>query len=100
MVVDSTQLPPDDRLVPDFLQGHLRSVLPSREPPKAGAGADPERCLLVLNKSDLVPLDRRERVEEELRRSPGLPPVCFLSCHTSSGLEAFLSLLHSHVKTL
>ncbi|XP_062308922.1 tRNA modification GTPase GTPBP3, mitochondrial isoform X1 [Osmerus eperlanus] len=100
VVVDSTQLPPDDTLVPDFLQGHLRSVLPSREPPEAGAGADPERCLLVLNKSDLVPLDRRERVEEELRRSPGLPPVCFLSCHTSSGLEAFLSLLHSHVRTL
>lgn len=100
VVVDSCHLPPDATLVPGFLRGHLRNVLPGREHPQTGTEAAPERCLLVLNKSDLVPAKQRERVEGELRQTPGLPPVCYLSCLTSSGLEVFLSLLHSHVRTL
>lgn len=100
VVVDSCHLPPDATLVPGFLRGHLRNTLPSREHPQTVTEAAPERCLLVLNKSDLVPAKQRERVEGELRQTPGLPTVCFLSCLTSSGLEVFLSLLHNHVRTL
>lgn len=99
VVVDSTQLPPDPQLVPAFLQEHLSTVLPSLSP-KAGMKAASDRVLLVLNKSDLVPEEQRERTEGELRESPGLPPACFLSCYTSTGLEDFLTVLQSRVKTL
>ncbi|XP_071202500.1 tRNA modification GTPase GTPBP3, mitochondrial isoform X3 [Salvelinus alpinus] len=97
VVVDSTQLPPDPQLVPAFLQEYLSSVLPS---PEAGMKAASDRVLLVLNKSDLVPEEQRERTEGELRESSGLPPACFLSCYTSTGLEDFLTVLQSRVKTL
>ncbi|CAB1323845.1 unnamed protein product, partial [Coregonus sp. 'balchen'] len=97
VVVDSTQLPPDPQLAPAFLQEHLSTVLPS---PEAGTEAASNRVLLVLNKSDLVPEEQRERTEGELRESPGLPPACFLSCYTSTGLEDFLTVLQSRVKTL
>ncbi|XP_036834677.1 tRNA modification GTPase GTPBP3, mitochondrial isoform X1 [Oncorhynchus mykiss] len=97
VVVDSTQLPPDPQLVPAFLQEHLSTVLPS---PEAGMKAASDRVLLVLNKSDLVPEEQRERTEGELRERPGLPPACFLSCSTSTGLEDFLTVLQSRVKTL
>ncbi|XP_029563977.1 5-taurinomethyluridine-[tRNA] synthase subunit GTPB3, mitochondrial isoform X1 [Salmo trutta] len=99
VVVDSTQLPPDPQLVPAFLQEHLSTVLPSLSP-EAGMKAASDRVLLVLNKSDLVPEEQRERTEGELRESPGLPPACFLSCYTSTGLEDFLTVLQSRVKTL
>ncbi|KAM6962691.1 5-taurinomethyluridine-[tRNA] synthase subunit GTPB3, mitochondrial [Aplochiton taeniatus] len=91
-VVDFTQLPSDAHLAPAFLRSYLGSVLP-----KQGLS---ERCLLVLNKTDLVPAEQRERTERELRQTAGLAPVCFISCHNNSGLEDFLALLHSHVKTL
>uniref|UniRef100_A0A8C7MSB6 GTP binding protein 3, mitochondrial n=1 Tax=Oncorhynchus kisutch TaxID=8019 RepID=A0A8C7MSB6_ONCKI len=97
VVVDSTQLPPDPQLVAAFLQQHLSTVLPS---PEAGMTAASDKVLLVLNKSDLVPEEQRERTEGELRERPGLPPACFLSCSTSTGLEDFLTVLQSRVKTL
>ncbi|XP_029506902.1 tRNA modification GTPase GTPBP3, mitochondrial isoform X1 [Oncorhynchus nerka] len=97
VVVDSTQLPPDPQVVAAFLQEHLSTVLPS---PEAGMKAASDRVLLVLNKSDLVPEGQRERTEGELRERPGLPPACFLSCSTSTGLEDFLTVLQSRVKTL
>ncbi|XP_055799714.1 tRNA modification GTPase GTPBP3, mitochondrial isoform X3 [Salvelinus fontinalis] len=97
VVVDSTQLPPDPQLVPAFLQEYLSTVLPS---PEAGMKAASDRVLLVLNKSDLVPEEQRERTEGELREITGLPPACFLSCYTSTGLEDFLTVLQSRVKTL
>ncbi|KAJ7986226.1 hypothetical protein DPEC_G00337760 [Dallia pectoralis] len=102
VVVDSTQLPPDPQQVPAFLQGYLDSVLPkpSRGHPEEGTEAAADSVLLVLNKSDLVPEVQKERTERELRESLGLPPACFLSCHTTTGLGDFLTLLQSRVKTL
>lgn len=100
VVVDFTQLPSDALLAPAFLHSYLRSVLPKQEFSESRTRASQERCLLVLNKTDLVPVEQRERTERELRQTARLPPVCFISCHNNSGLEDFLTLLHSHVKTL
>uniref|UniRef100_UPI003AAD42CF tRNA modification GTPase GTPBP3, mitochondrial n=1 Tax=Centroberyx gerrardi TaxID=166262 RepID=UPI003AAD42CF len=94
VVVDCAQLPPDAQQAPAFLQGHLSSVLPTQQHPQR------ERCLVVLNKTDLVPEERRQRLEKELRRSSALPPVCLLSCQTNAGLQDFLTALHSSVKAL
>lgn len=58
------------------------------------------RFLLVLNKLDLVPQEERQKLDVELRRVSGLPPVCLISCHTSEGLQEFLTVLHGSVKTL
>ncbi|XP_071370772.1 tRNA modification GTPase GTPBP3, mitochondrial-like, partial [Centroberyx affinis] len=94
VVVDCAQLPPDARQAPAFLQGHLSSLLPTQQHPQR------ERCLVVLNKTDLVPEERRQRLEKELRRSSALPPVCLISCQTNAGLQDFLTALHSSVKAL
>uniref|UniRef100_A0A667Y1A9 GTP binding protein 3, mitochondrial n=1 Tax=Myripristis murdjan TaxID=586833 RepID=A0A667Y1A9_9TELE len=59
-----------------------------------------ERCLLVLNKTDLVSEEWRQQLETELRRSSGLPPVCLISCQTNEGLQDFLAALHSSIKAL
>lgn len=59
-----------------------------------------DRCLLVLNKTDLLPEEQRQSLDRELRRISGLPPVCLLSCHTNEGLHDFLTVLHSSVQTL
>ncbi|XP_069009362.1 tRNA modification GTPase GTPBP3, mitochondrial [Embiotoca jacksoni] len=94
VVVDSTQLPSDVRSAVTFLQDHLRSVLPSQEQPET------DRCLLVLNKVDLLPEKPRQKLDRELRAVSGLPSVCLISCQTNQGLKDFLTVLHSHVKTL
>uniref|UniRef100_A0A8C7YER4 GTP binding protein 3, mitochondrial n=1 Tax=Oryzias sinensis TaxID=183150 RepID=A0A8C7YER4_9TELE len=59
-----------------------------------------ERCLLVLNKTDLLPEAQRQKLERELKGVSGLPPVCLISCQTHEGLQDFLSVLQSRVKTL
>uniref|UniRef100_A0A3B4WFV3 GTP binding protein 3, mitochondrial n=1 Tax=Seriola lalandi dorsalis TaxID=1841481 RepID=A0A3B4WFV3_SERLL len=89
VVVDSAHLPTDAQQAAAFLQGHLRSVL-----------ATEEQCLLVLNKTDLLPDDQRQKLDRELRQVSELPPVCLISCHTDEGLQDFLTVLHSNVKTL
>ncbi|KAL1022849.1 hypothetical protein UPYG_G00033270 [Umbra pygmaea] len=102
VVVDSNQLPPDPRNAPAFLQEHLSTVLPrpSLEHPEAGTEAASDRILLVLNKSDLVAGGKQERIERELAGCPAVPPACFLSCNTFTGLGAFLAVLQSRVNTL
>lgn len=59
-----------------------------------------DRCLLVLNKSDLLPEEQRATLHEELSGISGLPPVSLVSCHTNEGLQDFLQTLHNSVKTL
>uniref|UniRef100_A0A3Q2R1L4 GTP binding protein 3, mitochondrial n=1 Tax=Fundulus heteroclitus TaxID=8078 RepID=A0A3Q2R1L4_FUNHE len=51
-----------------------------------------ERCLLVLNKTDLLPEAQREQLSLGLRGTSGLPPVCLISCQTSEGLKDFLTV--------
>ncbi|XP_049910765.1 tRNA modification GTPase GTPBP3, mitochondrial isoform X2 [Epinephelus moara] len=94
VVVDSSQLPSDAQKAADFLQWYLRSVLPTEEQPET------DRFLLVLNKTDLLPQEQRLKLNGELMRVSGLPPVCLISCHTNDGLQDFLTVLHSSVKTL
>uniref|UniRef100_A0A3Q0RYW5 GTP binding protein 3, mitochondrial n=1 Tax=Amphilophus citrinellus TaxID=61819 RepID=A0A3Q0RYW5_AMPCI len=52
-----------------------------------------DRCLLVLNKTDLVPEKQRQKLDRELRGVSGLPPVCLVSCQTDEGLKDFLTVL-------
>ncbi|XP_058495440.1 tRNA modification GTPase GTPBP3, mitochondrial [Solea solea] len=94
VVVDCAHLLTDAQQAVDVLQTHLRSVLSSQEQPET------DRCLLVLNKSDLLPECERQKLDREMRRVSGLPPVCLISCHTNDGLQDFLTVLHSSVKTL
>ncbi|XP_035503228.1 tRNA modification GTPase GTPBP3, mitochondrial isoform X2 [Scophthalmus maximus] len=94
VVVDCAHVPADAQQAAAFLQGHLRSVLPTVKQ------RETDRCLLVLNKTDLLPEDERRTLDEELRQVSGLPPVCLISCHTNEGLQDFLTLLHVRVKTL
>ncbi|CAL8267487.1 unnamed protein product [Arctogadus glacialis] len=114
VVVDCTLLPPDLQLAPALLQGYLHSVLPPREEP------DPVRCVLVLNKADLLPEQRRGQLERALAgaalpprgpalpprgpalppRGPALPPWCLASCHSAAGLQALLEELQAGLKAL
>uniref|UniRef100_A0A8C4GZT4 5-taurinomethyluridine-[tRNA] synthase subunit GTPB3, mitochondrial n=1 Tax=Dicentrarchus labrax TaxID=13489 RepID=A0A8C4GZT4_DICLA len=89
VVVDCTNLPSDAQQASAFLQEHLRSVLPSQE-----------QFLLVLNKTDLLPQEQKLKLDGELRQVSGLSPFCLISCHNNEGLQDFLTVLHSHVKTL
>lgn len=59
-----------------------------------------DRCLLVLNKSDLLPEAQRRQLNRELSWISGLPPVCLISCRTNEGLQDFLAVLHSSIKAL
>uniref|UniRef100_A0A3P8SE77 5-taurinomethyluridine-[tRNA] synthase subunit GTPB3, mitochondrial n=1 Tax=Amphiprion percula TaxID=161767 RepID=A0A3P8SE77_AMPPE len=94
VVVDCAGLLSEHQQAAGFLQEHLRSVLASEKQP----GTD--RCLLVLNKTDLLPEKQRQKLDLELRGVSGLPPVCLISCQTKEGLKDFLIVLHSKVKTL
>ncbi|KAI3368195.1 hypothetical protein L3Q82_007922 [Scortum barcoo] len=98
VVVDCAHLPSDTQEAAAFLQGHLRSVLPPQEQPETVFPED--RFLLVLNKTDLLPQEKRQKLDEELRRISGLPPVCLISCLSNEGVQNFLTVLHSSVKTL
>uniref|UniRef100_A0A3Q2TU02 5-taurinomethyluridine-[tRNA] synthase subunit GTPB3, mitochondrial n=1 Tax=Fundulus heteroclitus TaxID=8078 RepID=A0A3Q2TU02_FUNHE len=94
VVVDSTILPSEVKQAGAVLLKHLESVLTSQEQPEAG------RCLLVLNKTDLLPEAQREQLSLGLRGTSGLPPVCLISCQTSEGLKDFLTVLQSTVQTM
>ncbi|XP_008404773.1 5-taurinomethyluridine-[tRNA] synthase subunit GTPB3, mitochondrial isoform X1 [Poecilia reticulata] len=94
LVVDSTILPSEEQEAAALLLEHLRSVLSSQVQPGAG------RCLLVLNKTDLLPEAQREKLNLGLRRVSGLPPVCLISCQTNEGLKDFLTVLQSSIKTM
>lgn len=93
VLVDCTQLPSDQKTA-SFLQEHLSSVLSTQGPSLT------DRCLLVLNKLDLLTEERRQRLETDLSRASGLPSVCCISCQTNEGLQGFLTELHSRVKHL
>ncbi|KAM9763194.1 5-taurinomethyluridine-[tRNA] synthase subunit GTPB3, mitochondrial isoform 1-T1 [Menidia menidia] len=94
VVVDSAHLPSEVHKAADFLLEHLRSVLSSPTQPETG------RCLLVLNKTDLLPETQRKELDRELRGFRGLPPVCLISCQSNEGLKDFLTALQGSVKTL
>ncbi|KAK2835296.1 hypothetical protein Q5P01_015780 [Channa striata] len=94
VVVDCAHVPSDAQQAAAFLRGHLSSVLPSQEQP------EPQRCLLVLNKCDLLPEDERHKLDRELKRVRGLPAISLMSCHTDEGLQDFLTLLQNSVKIL
>ncbi|CAL8256364.1 unnamed protein product [Merluccius merluccius] len=97
VVMDSTRLPPDLQQAPALLQDYISSVLPPQDQdPHTG------RCVLVLNKRDLIPERRRGELERALAvaAAPSLPPWCLLSCHTSAGLQELLVLLQGSLKAL
>uniref|UniRef100_A0AAY4DM02 5-taurinomethyluridine-[tRNA] synthase subunit GTPB3, mitochondrial n=1 Tax=Denticeps clupeoides TaxID=299321 RepID=A0AAY4DM02_9TELE len=96
VVVDATQLPTDPLQVPVFLGAHLLAVLPH------GVGLEESlrHCILVLNKSDLLPVEQVEKTQTFLNKNPGLPPASLLSCHTSHGLENFMTSLQSRLSSL
>ncbi|XP_034036017.1 tRNA modification GTPase GTPBP3, mitochondrial isoform X2 [Thalassophryne amazonica] len=98
VVVDCAHLPPDPHNTEAFLRHHLCDVLSTTEQTRAVFSTD--RCLLVLNKTDLLPEERRQMLDAELTQASGLPPVCLISCHTNDGLKNFLTALHNSVKTL
>ncbi|XP_068599574.1 tRNA modification GTPase GTPBP3, mitochondrial [Brachionichthys hirsutus] len=98
VVVDCAHVPTDVQEAAAFLQGHLRSVLPAQAKPETGFPAD--RFLLVLNKTDLLPREQKQKLDGDLSRSSGLPPICLISCQTSDGLRDFLAVLHRSVKNL
>ncbi|XP_068446245.1 tRNA modification GTPase GTPBP3, mitochondrial [Clinocottus analis] len=95
VVVDCVDLPSDAKQAVTFLQEHLSSVLSAQD-----SVFPADRFLLVLNKTDLLPEERRLELDRELRRVSGLPPACHMSCHTREGLQDFLAVLHTRVKTL
>ncbi|KAJ8408304.1 hypothetical protein AAFF_G00257180 [Aldrovandia affinis] len=97
VILDSTHLPTDRRGVAGFLSGHLRTLLlPGGEDP----GAALPRCLLVLNKTDLLTAEQVAGTQSALGEAEGLPPACLLSCQTGDGLDDFVGALRKHVKAL
>ncbi|XP_054645710.1 tRNA modification GTPase GTPBP3, mitochondrial [Dunckerocampus dactyliophorus] len=97
VVVDCSCLPMDVQQAAAFLQDHLGSVLPPREHIHTALQTD--KCLLVLNKVDLLPEEQRRMLKMELGSISRLP-LCVMSCRTNEGLQDFLTTLHSRVKTL
>ncbi|XP_061739484.1 tRNA modification GTPase GTPBP3, mitochondrial isoform X1 [Nerophis ophidion] len=97
VVVDCSRLPMDVQQAAAFLQDHLGSFLSTQEHIHTALQSD--RCLLVLNKVDLLPEEQGQMLKKELGCISGLP-VCVMSCHTNEGLQAFLTTLHNRVKTL
>nr|XP_015221149.1 PREDICTED: tRNA modification GTPase GTPBP3, mitochondrial [Lepisosteus oculatus] len=96
-VLDVTELPRDTRSSPSFLTGYLRDVLNAGQDPGSGLG----RCLLVLNKTDLLTGEQVDGLRGVLSPRPeGLPPVCLLSCRTGDGLGDFLGVLQEQVETM
>uniref|UniRef100_A0A665WVW3 GTP binding protein 3, mitochondrial n=1 Tax=Echeneis naucrates TaxID=173247 RepID=A0A665WVW3_ECHNA len=91
VVVDCSNLPIDTQQAAAFLQEHLKSVMSTQKQ---------NNCLLVLNKTDLLPEEQRQNLDMELRQVSGLPPACLISCHSNEGLQDFLTALHGNVKTL
>lgn len=93
VVVDCAQLP-SDKQTEALLKNHLSSVISTQESYRT------DRCILVLNKLDLLTEERRQRLEADLNTLTGLPTVCCISCHTNEGLQYFITQLHNRVKDL
>ncbi|CAL8306851.1 unnamed protein product [Lota lota] len=96
VVMDSTLLLPDLQQAPALLQGYIRSVLPPQDDPHT------VKCVLVLNKVDLIPEQQRGQLERELAGTPSLPPWCLVSCTSTSsaGLQGLLVMLQASLKAL
>lgn len=95
VVVDSTQLPQEPQMVPGFLNDYLNNVLPK----KTEQDHVPQ-CLLILNKSDLLPNKRISITPSVLSDTFSEASVSILSCSTREGLTDFLKLLQERVKTM
>ncbi|KAG9350721.1 hypothetical protein JZ751_024610, partial [Albula glossodonta] len=95
-VLDSTHLPKEHQGVPGFLLGHLRTLLPAREDLETAL----RRCLLVLNKSDLLSEEQVASLQSMLSQAAELPPACLLSCRTGHGMDHFMGALQKQVKSL
>lgn len=93
VVVDCAQIPSDQHTV-TFLQNHLREVLSTHDSDTA------ERCVMVLNKLDLLSEQSRQRLQTELSSWAAPPSLCCVSCHTKEGLDDFLTELHHRVQQL
>ncbi|MCJ8737847.1 hypothetical protein PDJAM_G00028810 [Pangasius djambal] len=95
VVVDSTQLPQEPQMVPGFLNDYLSNVLP-----KETEQDHMQQCLLILNKSDLLPNEHISIIQRALSDAFTVAPVSILSCSTREGLADFLKLLQERVKTM
>ncbi|KAI1891805.1 hypothetical protein AGOR_G00147530 [Albula goreensis] len=95
-VLDSTHLPKEHQGVPGFLLGHLRTLLPAGEDLETAL----RRCLLVLNKSDLLSEEQVASLQSILSQAAELPPACLLSCRTGHGMDHFMGALQKQVKSL
>ncbi|XP_053490467.1 tRNA modification GTPase GTPBP3, mitochondrial [Ictalurus furcatus] len=95
VVVDSTQLPQEPRMVPGFLNDYLNSVLP-----KKMEQGHVQQCLLIINKSDLLPNEHMSIIQRALSDLFTAAAVSILSCSTGAGLTDFLKMLQERVKTM
>ncbi|XP_076880535.1 5-taurinomethyluridine-[tRNA] synthase subunit GTPB3, mitochondrial isoform X2 [Brachyhypopomus gauderio] len=91
VVVDSALLPGDPLRAPSVLSRYLKTVLPDEKD---------KQCLLILNKSDLLPKEHIAVIQRVLEQNSDVPPVSILSCYTKEGLDDFLTLLQARVKAL
>lgn len=95
VVVDSTQLPQEPQMVPGFLNDYLNNVLP-----KETEQDHMLRCLLILNKCDLLPTEHISIIQRTLSDSFAEASVSIVSCSTREGLADFLKLLQERVKIM
>ncbi|KAI5101642.1 tRNA modification GTPase GTPBP3, mitochondrial precursor, partial [Silurus meridionalis] len=95
VVLDSTQLPQEPQMVPDFLKDYLNNVLPK----ETDQDHMPQH-LLILNKSDLLPNEHLSIIRKALSDVLPVAPVSILSCSTREGLADFLKVLQERVKTM
>uniref|UniRef100_A0A3B3S5R8 5-taurinomethyluridine-[tRNA] synthase subunit GTPB3, mitochondrial n=1 Tax=Paramormyrops kingsleyae TaxID=1676925 RepID=A0A3B3S5R8_9TELE len=96
VVVDSTQLPQNYQSVQNFLTDHLRSILPNGDDLTASL----QRCLLVLNKRDLLSRRTVDGLQKSISQAEGLPLASLLSCQTGDGLDDFLDVFQDRMRTL
>lgn len=96
VVVDSTQLPQNYQSVQIFLTNYLRSILPNGDDLTAFL----QRCLLVLNKRDLLSMRTVGSLQKSISQAEGLPPASLVSCHTGEGLDDFLEVFQDRMSTL
>ncbi|MFT7798660.1 tRNA modification GTPase GTPBP3, mitochondrial [Arapaima gigas] len=97
VVLDLTHLPKDHQSIPTFLTDHLRSMLLNGE---EGHEDSLKRCLLVLNKRDLLHEEQLNTIEKTITHVEDFPPVCLLSCQSGDGFDHFLSILQNRLQTL
>ncbi|XP_063056582.1 tRNA modification GTPase GTPBP3, mitochondrial isoform X2 [Engraulis encrasicolus] len=101
VVVDSSQLiTHDPQHIASALDTYMADVLPSPSPTTDDGMVTPPRCLLVLNKSDLLSEEQQQCIMGVLAERGDQPRACLMSCHTSGGVTDFLFLLKDTVKIL